>query len=64
MSEERPDEMPMEQRQTIFRRLVELQDEGLSVSASLAEAARLFEISEQRVKEIEREGLDKQWPPL
>jgi hypothetical protein len=64
MPQEQTDEMPLEQRQTIFLKLVELQDEGLSVAASLAEAARLFDISEQRVKDIEREGLDKQWPPL
>jgi hypothetical protein len=64
MSEDQPAEIPVEQRQSIFMKLVELQDEGLTVSASVTEAARLFNIPESRVKEIEREGLDNQWPPL
>ena len=58
------EEIPVEQRQTIFRALVEAQDGGLAVVASRAEIARRFSVSEDQVKDIEREGLANQWPPL
>ena len=51
-------------RQTIFRALVEAQDGGQSVVASRGEIARQFSITEDAVKDIEREGLANQWPPL
>jgi len=55
---------PLDNRRIIFRALVEAQDEGLSVSASRAEMARRFSVTEDDVREIEREGLANQWPPL
>jgi hypothetical protein len=58
------DEIPLEQRQLIFKAIVEAQDGGQSVADSRAAAARQFSISEDQVKEIEREGMDNQWPPL
>jgi hypothetical protein len=58
------DEIPVEQRQMIFKALVEAQDGGQSVAASRAEAARRFSVSEDQIKEIEREGMNNQWPPL
>jgi hypothetical protein len=65
MSLEQPlTENPQDSRQTIFRALVEAQDTGLSVAASRAEVARRFSVSEDDVKDIEREGLANQWPPL
>ena len=65
MSEQQStEEIPVEQRQTIFRALVEAQDGGLAVVASRAEIARRFSVSEDQVKDIEREGLANQWPPL
>jgi hypothetical protein len=57
-------EIALEQRQVIFRELVEAQDAGMGVAASRAEIARRHAISEEKVKEIEREGSDRQWPPL
>jgi len=60
-----PDEaIPLEQRQTIFRALVEAQDGGMAVTPSRTATARRFAVSEEQVKEIEREGLANQWPPL
>ena len=61
---EQPDEIPVEQRQVIFKALVEAQDGGQSVAASRAAAARQFSVTEEQVKDIEREGLANQWPPL
>lgn len=57
-------EIPLEQRQMIFRAVVEAQDGGMPVASSRAEAMRQFSITEEQVKEIEREGLAHQWPPL
>jgi hypothetical protein len=54
----------MNQRQAIFLALVESQDGGMSVATSRAEVARRFTVSESQVREIEREGLSNQWPPL
>ncbi len=58
------DEIPLEQRQVIFRALVEAQDTGMNVATSRAEIAQRFSVTEDQVKDIEREGLAQQWPPL
>ena len=57
-------DIPVERRRSIFQALVEAQDGGLSVVASRAEVARRFSVTEDQMKEIEREGLANQWPPL
>jgi hypothetical protein len=57
-------EIPVEQRQVIFRAIVEAQDAGMSVAASRKDAAERFSVSEEKIKEIEQEGLANQWPPL
>jgi hypothetical protein len=57
-------EIPIEQRQVIFKALVEAQDSGESAAASRTTIAQKFAVREEQVKEIEREGLDNQWPPL
>jgi len=62
--EQSTDAMSIDSRQNIFRALVEAQDGGQSVAASRGEIARQFSISENVVKDIEREGLANQWPPL
>lgn len=54
----------VEQRRAIFRALLDAQDAGQSVSASRAAVADQFGVSEDQVKEVEREGIDQQWPPL
>ena len=61
---EQADEIPLEQRQLIFKAIVEAQDGGQSVAASRAAVARQFSVTEEQVKQIEREGSDNQWPPL
>jgi hypothetical protein len=52
------------QRQEIFLALVDAQDHDLGVQASRQLVAQRFAISEAQVRQIEREGLDRQWPPL
>lgn len=57
--------LTMQERRDIFRTLVTTQDMRLmSVAQSRQHVTRQFEISEQQLREIEEEGLDKEWPPL
>lgn len=57
--------VPVEpQRQEIFLALVEAQDREMTVEQSRKEVAERFGVSESQVRTIEREGLDKHWPPL
>jgi hypothetical protein len=51
-------------RRRIFLSLVEAQDSGKSVDASRKLLEEQFGISEQQVRQIEREGIDNEWPPL
>jgi hypothetical protein len=51
-------------RRAIFADLVSAQDEGQSVPASLEHVAARHGVSVEQVKAIEREGLDRGWPPL
>lgn len=55
---------PEQTRRDIFRALVTIQDEGLSVSDSREEIAKRFQIDMDTVVGIEREGIDNQWEPL
>jgi hypothetical protein len=64
VSQQSVEELPLSQRQAIFLALVESQDGGMNVATSRAEIARRFSVTENQVKEIEREGLSNQWPPL
>jgi hypothetical protein len=61
MSEE---ELPEERRKEIFLALVDAQDQHLTVAQSRALIAQRFGVSESQLREIEREGLEGQWPPL
>jgi hypothetical protein len=56
--------LPEPRRKEIFLALVEAQDGGMSPAASRRLVAERFGVSEGRVREIEREGLDNEWPPL
>ena len=56
--------LPEDRRKDIFRALVEAQDGGAPVAESRDHVAQQFGVSEQEVRRIEREGLDKGWPPL
>jgi hypothetical protein len=51
-------------RKAVFAALVEAQDAGLALAASRLKAAVAFGVNVQLVQEIEREGLEKEWPPL
>ena len=64
MAEETVEDVPEERRMEAFRALVEAQDRRLSVADSRAEIARQYDLSEADVKAIEREGVEKGWPPL
>jgi hypothetical protein len=62
VQEESP--IPEVRRKEIFLALVEAQDHEMTVAQSREAVARQFGVSEEEVREIEREGLDRQWPPL
>lgn len=64
MPRKQPDALPVEQRQAIFQAVVEAQDSGTPVAASRAEVAQRFSVTEDQIREIEKEGLANQWPPL
>ncbi len=56
--------LPGPRRQEIFLARVEAQDRGLSPAESRRAVAEHFGVSEGQVRQIEREGLDTDWPPL
>ena len=56
--------LPEPRRKEIFLALVEAQDRKMSPAASRKLVAWRFGVSEGQVREIEEEGLDKEWPPL
>jgi hypothetical protein len=59
------EEMPPEpQRKEIFQALVDAQDHEMTVAQSRKLIAEQFGISQNQLKDIEREGLEQQWPPL
>ena len=51
-------------RQEIFLALVDAQDHEMSVSQSRKLVAEQFGVTENDVRYIEREGLERKWPPL
>jgi DNA-directed RNA polymerase sigma subunit (sigma70/sigma32) len=61
-----PGEEPLseDRRKEIFLALVDAQDHEMGVAQSRHVIAERFGVSEQQVRQIEREGLDQQWPPL
>lgn len=56
--------LTVQQRREIFQNLVEQQDHGLSVPESREQVVRLFKITDAQLKQIEDEGVEKEWPPL
>jgi hypothetical protein len=48
----------------VYRALVEAQDWQLSVLQSRAWVAEQFGLTERELRQIEREGMGKGWPPL
>ena len=57
-------ELAESHRKEIFVALVEAQDQKMTVPQSRRAVAERFGISEKHLVAIEREGLDKEWPPL
>ena len=58
-------DIPTERRKEIFVALVHEQDQATSpVPESRRTVARKFSVTEEQVNDIEREGLDEEWPPL
>jgi hypothetical protein len=51
-------------RKEIFLALVDAQDHEMTVAQSRKLMAERFGLDESQVRDIEREGLDNQWPPL
>ena len=51
-------------RKEIFFALVDAQDHELDVAQSRRLIVQRFGVSESQVRQIEREGMEKQWPPL
>ncbi len=56
--------LPGPRRQEIFLAQVEAQDRGVSPAESRRAVAARFGVSEGQVRQVEREGLDNDWPPL
>jgi hypothetical protein len=56
--------LTLQQRRDIFRDLVDTQDHGMPVRRSYQIITERFEISDSQLKQIEDEGLEKEWPPL
>jgi len=56
--------LPEQRRKEIFQALVEAQDREMGVAQSRELIAGQFGVSEEQIRQIEREGLDQQWPPL
>ena len=64
MSQEKEHELPEDRRKEIFIALVDAQDHGTDVAGSRKLMVQRFGVSEGQVRQIEREGMDNQWPPL
>jgi hypothetical protein len=58
------EQLSEERRKEIFLALVDAQDHELDVAESRRLVGRRFEVSEGQVRQIEREGLERKWPPL
>lgn len=59
------DHPPEPLRKEIFQALVDVQDTGsMTVAQSIRHVAERYGVTEQQIKEIEKEGLEFGWPPL
>jgi hypothetical protein len=57
--------LTLQQRRDIFRSLVTTKDLGvMPVSQSRQTVMKQFEITDSQLRQIEDEGLEKEWPPL
>jgi hypothetical protein len=51
-------------RKEIFLALVDAQDHEMTVSQSRKLICERFGVTDQQIRDIEEEGLERQWPPL
>jgi hypothetical protein len=51
-------------RKAVFAALVEAQDAGVTPAASRLKVALEFGVPVELVAQMEREGIEKEWPPL
>jgi hypothetical protein len=58
------EQLSEERRKEIFLALVDAQDHKMDVPQSRKLVVQRFGVSERQVRQIEREGMEKQWPPL
>lgn len=57
--------LTVQQRKSIFKALVSAQDDGgFTVVESKKHVADEYKITKEQLDLIEKEGLDKDWPPL
>jgi hypothetical protein len=57
--------LTLQQRQEVFHTLVTTQDLGeMSVPESRQHVGKQFELTDAQVRQIEDEGIEKEWPPL
>lgn len=62
--------LPEQRRKEIFLALVEAQDREMEVDRKTGVVrsrewiSEQFGVSDDQIRQIEREGLDQQWPPL
>lgn len=56
--------LTVKQRKSIFHALVEVQDGGATVQESKKKVAAEYRLSREQLDLIEKEGVDKDWPPL
>jgi hypothetical protein len=65
LPDDEPEEsLPEARRKEIFLALVEAQDRAMTVADSRRFICECYNVSEDLLREIEQEGLDRQWPPL
>lgn len=58
------EQLSEDRRKAIFLALVNAQDHEMSVAQSRNLIAERFRVSENQIRQIEREGVELQWPPL
>ena len=56
--------LTVKQRKSIFHALVETQDKGVAVIESKKKVAAEYHITREQLDLIEKEGVEKDWPPL
>jgi hypothetical protein len=64
MAQQKTEQLSEEKRKEVFAALVEAQDQHMGVPQSRKVVADRFGLTDAQVRQIEREGVDQQWPPL